>query len=84
MSRFVSMDLYYRYKDEVWRLTNAQQQTDAAGLQRGLSEQEIADRLGLAVEDVLEIRCIVEHEMTPLQEHLDADDTKESRFRRRR
>lgn len=78
------MELYQRYRDEVWRLTNAHQHTDAAGVRRGLSEQEIAERLGIAVQDVIEIRCIAEHEMTPLQAYMDADDIKESRFRRRR
>ncbi len=82
MSKFVSMDLYNRYKDEVWNLTNAKQRLEPGKKNRGLTDKEIASTLGLTVEEVIEIRCIAESEKTPLEAYLDAEDTKEKRFKR--
>jgi hypothetical protein len=36
----------------------------------------------LTVEEVIEIRCIAENEKIPLEAYLNADDTKEKRFKR--
>jgi DNA-directed RNA polymerase sigma subunit (sigma70/sigma32) len=80
MPRFVSMDLYNRYKEDVWKLTNAKQRLEPGKAHRGLTDQEIASRLGLTVEEVIEIRCIAENDNISLEAHLDADDTKEKRF----
>lgn len=82
MPRFVSMELYERYKDRVWNLTNARQRFVPGKEHRGLTDAEIASRLGLGVEEVTEIRCIAEKEKIPLENYLDADDTKERRFKR--
>ncbi len=82
MPRFVSMDLYNRYKEDVWKLTNAKQRLEPGKAHRGLTDKEIASSLGLTVEEVIEIRCIAENDNIPLQAHLDADDTKEKRFSR--
>jgi len=82
MPRFVSMDLYNRYKEEVWKLTNARQRLEPGKANRGLTDKEIASRLGLTVEEVMEIRCIAENDNISLETHLDADDTKEKRFSR--
>jgi DNA-directed RNA polymerase specialized sigma subunit len=82
MPRFVSMDLYERYKDEVWMVTNAKQRLESGKKHRGLTDKEIASKLGLTVEEVIEIRCMAEREKTPLQAYLDADNTKEKRFKR--
>jgi len=82
MPRFVSMDLYNRYKEDVWKLTNAKQRLEPGKKHRGLTDQEIASELGLTVEQVIEIRCIAEREEIPLEAHLDADETKEKRFKR--
>ena len=82
MPRFVSMDVYERYRDEVWKLTNARQRLKPGTKNRGLTDKEIASTLGLTVEEVIEIRCIAESEKTPLEAYLNADDTKEKRFRR--
>jgi len=82
MPRFVSMDLYNRYKEDVWRLTNARQRFEPGKAHRGLTDQEIASRLGLSVGEVIEIRCIAENDNISLEAHLDADDTKEKRFNR--
>jgi len=82
MPKFVSMDLYQQYKQDVWRLTNAGQRLEPGRPQRGLTDQEIAAELGLAVEDVTEIRCIAENEMIPLEAYLDADKIKQDRFKK--
>jgi DNA-directed RNA polymerase sigma subunit (sigma70/sigma32) len=76
------MDLYNRYKEEVWKLTNAQQHYEPGKDHRGLSDREIAERLGLSMEEVTEIRCIAEKEMIPLEKYMDADDIKEQRYMR--
>ena len=82
MPKFVNPDLYKRYKDEVWKLTNAQQRYESGKAHRGLSDEEIAERLELKVEEVTEIRCIVENEMISLEKYLDAEGTKEQRYKR--
>ena len=82
MPKFVPSDLYDRYKDEVWKLTNAQQRYEPGKAHRGLSDEEIAERLGLKAEQVTEIRCIVENEMISLEKYLDAEGTKEQRYKR--
>lgn len=82
MPRFVSLSLYDRYKDKVWRLTNARQRFEPQKANRGLTDKEIASRLGLTVAEVTEIRCIAENEMISLEGYLDADDTKEKRYKR--
>ncbi|UCB48942.1 MAG: hypothetical protein JSW56_17795 [Deltaproteobacteria bacterium] len=82
MPRFVSMDVYERYKDEVWKLTNAKQRLEPGKKHRGLTDKEIASKLGLTVEEVIEIRCIAENDNISLQAYLDADNTKEKRFKR--
>jgi DNA-directed RNA polymerase sigma subunit (sigma70/sigma32) len=82
MPGFVNEDLYNRYKDEVWTLTNAKQRYEPGKALRGFSDEEIAKRLGLKAEEVTEIRCIVENEMISLEKYLDAEDTKEQRYKR--
>ena len=82
MPRFVNMDLYNRYKDEIWKLTNAKQRFEPQISHRGLTDREIASQLGLTVAEVTEIRCIAEIEMISLEKYLDADDTKEQRYKR--
>ena len=79
MPRFVSMDVYARYKEEVWNLTNAKQRMEPSKKSRGLTDKEIASKLALTVEEVIEIRCIAESEKIPLEAYLDAEDTKEKR-----
>jgi hypothetical protein len=82
MPRFVSMDVYERYKEEVWNLTNAKQRMEPGKKNRGLTDKEIASTLGFTVEEAIEIRCIAENEKIPLEAYLDAEDTKEKRFKR--
>jgi DNA-directed RNA polymerase sigma subunit (sigma70/sigma32) len=76
------MDLYNRYKDEIWKLTNAKQRFEPQISHRGLTDREIASQLGLTVAEVTEIRCIAENEMISPEKYLDADDTKEQRYKR--
>ncbi len=82
MPRFVSMDVYERYKDEVWKLTNAKQRLEPRKKHRGFTDEEIASKLRLTVEEVIEIRCIAENDNISLEAYLDADNTKEKRFKR--
>jgi len=82
MPRVVSMDLYDRFKDDVWRLTNHIQRYKDGKALRGLTDKEIAQRLGLTLEDAIEIRSIAENEKIPLEAYLDADRIKEKRFKR--
>lgn len=83
MPRFVRMDVYNRYRDEVWKLTNAKQRHEPGKAGRGLSDKEIADRLNLSLEEVIEIRSVAELEMIPLENYLDAEHIKEKRYRKR-
>lgn len=57
-------DVYARHKDEVLRLSNSFQKIDA----RGLSDREIAERLGLDERTVTEIRVVAERDCYPLDE----------------
>jgi len=63
-------------------LTNAKQRFEPQISHRGLTDREIASQLGLTVAEVTEIRCIAENEMISLEKYLDADDTKEQRYKR--
>lgn len=57
-------EVYKRHKDEVLRLCNSFQKIG----QRGLSDKEIAERLGLDERTVTEIRCVAERDCYPLEE----------------
>ncbi len=81
MSKFITMELYNKYKQEVLKRTNARQRLIAGKSQGGFSDQEIAAQLGLTEEEVIEIRCIAETEDISLQNYLDADTIKENRFK---
>lgn len=70
---FVDPEIYKRYKDEVLRLSsslqvNIHEQLPAEKRQRGLSDQEIAARLGLEERVVREIRVVAERDYYPLDE----------------
>jgi len=56
--------VYARHKDEVLKLCNSFQRID----RRGLSDREIAERLGLDERTVTEIRCVAERDAYPLDE----------------
>jgi len=70
---FVDPQTYRKYKDEVIELShsvqiNAQEQLPAAKRQSGLSDSQIADRLGLEERVVREIRCVAERDRYPIDE----------------
>ena len=66
-------EVYRRYKDEVLQLCNSFQHID----RRGLSDAEIAGRLGLDERTVTEIRCVAERDCYPLDEWEKAIEFKE-------
>ena len=57
-------EVYRRYKDEVLQLSNSFQRID----RRGLSDAEIAAKLGLEERVVTEIRCVAERDCYSLDE----------------
>ena len=65
-------DVYARYKDEVLNLSNSFQRIH----QPGLSDRQIAERLGLDERTVTEIRCVAERDCYPLEEWEEAIEFK--------
>ena len=57
-------EVYTRHKDDVLKLSNSFQRID----QPGLSDRQIAERLGLDERTVTEIRCVAERDCYPLEE----------------
>src|SRR5437899_12935094 len=57
-------EVYKRYKDEVLKLSNSFQRID----QPGLSDKQIAERLGLDERTVTEIRCVAERDCYSFEE----------------
>ena len=57
-------EIYARHKDEVLRLSNSFQTIE----HRGLSDREIAERLGLDERTVTEIRVDAERDCYPIDE----------------
>ena len=57
-------EVYRRHKDEVLQLSNSFQRID----RRGLSDAEIAEKLGLSERVVTEIRCVAERDCYALDE----------------
>ncbi len=70
---FIEPELYHRYKDDVLRLSNSfqvniQEHLPAEQRQRGLSDKEIAEQLGLEEHVVREIRVVAERDYYPIDE----------------
>ena len=70
---FIDPEIYKRYKDEILRLSdsfqvNIQEHLPAETRQRGLSDKEIADKLGLEERVVREIRVVAERDYYDLDE----------------
>jgi len=84
MPRYVSPKLYHRYKHQVLEMSLAVQYYQGTVAQRessSLSDQEIAERLGLDVEDVTEIRCIAEIDLLPADTWIKSDNWKRDKVR---
>ena len=74
---FVDPDIYKKYKDEVLELShgiqvNFQEHLPADKRQPGLSDKQIAEKLGLEEKVVREIRCVAERDRYPLDEFEEA------------
>jgi len=85
MSRYVSPELYHKYKHQVLEMSPAIQYYEGTTLQREtscLTDQEIADRLGLDVDDVTEIRCIAEIDLLPADAWLKSENWKREKAQR--
>ena len=84
MSKYVSPELYHKYKHRVLEMSPAIQHYEGTTLQRrssSLSDQEIADRLELDVADVTEIRCIAEIDLLPANTWLKSANWKREKAR---
>jgi hypothetical protein len=75
----ISPDLYRQHKDQVLALTNARQRYEPGKNLRGLTDAEIAHRLGITTEEATEIRCIAEVDLADADRFFEADDWKEGR-----
>ncbi len=91
MSKYVSPELYHKYKHQVLEMSPAIQYYQGTRLIREsscLTDQEIADRLGLDVDEVTEIRCIAEVDLLPADTWLKSENWKREKaqgsFRSRR
>ena len=82
MFKTISPKLYQKYKDQVLDLSNARQRYEASANLRGLTDKEIADKLGLSEDEVTEIRILAELETPPLTNWQEAISRKERAARR--
>ena len=67
MFKTISPKLYQKYKDQVLDQSNARQRYEASANLRGLTDKEIAEKLGLSEDEVTEIRILAELETPPLK-----------------
>ncbi|MBI2955524.1 MAG: hypothetical protein HYY30_14510 [Chloroflexi bacterium] len=85
IGRFISPELYNRFKQQVFELSLAIQEysgTTQSRETRCLSDAEIGERLGLTKEQVSEIRSIAEIDLLAADEWWKADRFKARRARR--
>jgi len=85
MSKYVSPQLYNKYKHKILEMSPAIQSYEGTRLVRDsscLTDEEIADRIGLDVEDVTEIRCIAEIELLPPDAWLKSERHKREKVRK--
>ena len=83
---FVDPQTYKKYKDEVLELSHAvqinfQEHLPADKRQPGLSDKQIAEKLGLEEKVVREIRCVAERDKYSLDEFEEAIRFKEKACR---
>jgi DNA-directed RNA polymerase specialized sigma subunit len=82
VTKSVSPDLYEKYKQVILEMSPAIQEYRRTTMIRQnscLSDLEIAERLGLSVEEVAEIRCIAEVDLVPLERWIDSDNWKQAK-----
>lgn len=85
MAKYVSPELYDKYKHKILEMSPAIQCYEGTQVRRessSLSDQEIADRLDLDVEDVTEIRCIAELELLPADAWVQSANWKREKTRK--
>ena len=80
MSVPISPELYNRFKNEILSHTNARQRYEPGKPLRGLSDVEIAEKLGITIEEATELRCIAEIEIIETSRFYEADEWKQERF----
>lgn len=83
---FVDPETYKKYKDEILEMSHAvqinfQEHLPADKRRPGLSDQQIAEKLGLELKVVREIRCVAERDKYPLDEFEEAIRFKEKACR---
>ena len=85
MSKYISPELYHKYKHQVLEMSPAIQYYEGTTLRREsscLTDQEIADRLGLDMDEVTEIRCIAEIDLLPADAWLKSANRNRERAQR--
>ena len=85
MSKHVSPELYNKYKRRILEMSPAIQYYEGRVARRqssSLSDREIADRLGLDVDDVTEIRCIAEVDLLPADTWIQSANWKREKVRK--
>ena len=85
MSKYISSELYRKYKHQVLEMSPAIQYYEGTTLQRessSLTDQEIADRLGLDADEVTEMRCIAEIDLLPADAWLKSENWKREKAQR--
>ncbi len=83
---FVDPETYRKYKDEILELSHAvqvnfQEHLPADKRRPGMSDKQIAEKLGLDIQVVREIRCVAERDKYPLDEFEEAIRFKEKACR---
>lgn len=80
MPLLISLKLYRRFKDRIMSYTNSRQKYEPGRRSRGLSDVEIAEKLGIRGEEVTEIRCIAELDVIETSRFFEADGWKQEHF----
>ena len=83
---FVDPETYNKYKDEILEMSHAvqinfQEHLPVEKRRPGFSDKQIAEKLGLELQVVREIRCVAERDKYPLDEFEEAIRFKEKACR---
>jgi len=85
MPKNISPELYDKYKVKVLEMSAAIQCYKGTTVERdasSLTDQEIAERLNLDVEEVTEIRCIAELDLIPSETWIESANWKREKARK--